>query len=276
MNSVSPRYFATAGIRVIAGREFTAADTAKGERVAILNRAAAEAMFPGENPVGQPFLHSVDDKTPSRIVAVVDDARVDGPIAPVKPELFEPQSQSSWGGDGFFIVRTAGDPGAIFPAVRRIVKELEPSLAIADERSLTELAARFTARQRFYGTVFGIFAAIGLLLASIGIYGLVAYTVVQRRREIAIRSALGANAHQVLARFLRDGLITVGAGVIVGIVAAVLSSRVVQSLLFDVSATDPIAIGGGAIVLLVTGLAATILPALPATSAPIVDVLRSE
>ncbi|HEY4306340.1 MAG TPA: ABC transporter permease [Gemmatimonadaceae bacterium] len=276
VSTVSPDYFATTGIRVLAGREFTVGDSANAERVAILNRSAAEVLYPGEKPLGLLLLHHVGDRTPARIVGIVDDARIDGPLSEVKAEVYEPDRQSSWGGGDFFVVRTNVDPAAVLPAIRRVVKQIAPTVAITDAHPLTELAARFTARQRFYGTVFGIFALIGLVLASIGIYGLVAYTVVQRRREIAIRSALGATAGRVVARFVQDALITIGAGLIVGMAGAVVSSRVVQSLLFDVSATDPIAIGGGALILLAVGLVATLLPAIPATSAPIVDVLRSE
>jgi putative ABC transport system permease protein len=276
VNAVSAGYFGATGIRLIAGRDFVDADSARGARVAILNRSAAALFYPGENPVGRQLLHYLGDKDPSTIVAVADDARLDGPMAAARPEVFEPQGQANWGGAAFFVVRTARDPATVLPAIRRAVKELVPSAAVTDAHPLTDVAARFSVRQRFYSVVFGAFAAIGLVLASIGIYGLVAYAVVQRRREIAIRTALGASAGRVLARFAREGVVTLSVGLGLGILGTVASSRVVRSLLFDVSPTDPLAIGAGAVVLCVIGLAATLMPALSATTTPVVDVLRSD
>jgi predicted permease len=276
VNEVTPGYFGVTGVRLIAGREFTVGDSAPGARVAILNRAAAALFYPGENPVGRPLLHFAGDPRPATIVGVAEDARLDGPLAPVQPELFEPTGQSSWGGSTVFILRTSGDPASLLPAVQRLVKAAAPSAAVADARALTEVAAGFTTRQRFYGAVFGAFAAIALVLASIGIYGLVAYSVVQRRREIAIRTALGATTSRVLGRFLRDGVATIGVGLVAGVLGTIAGSRAVQSLLFDVSPTDAISIGAGAAVLFLTGVVATLVPAVAAARAPVVDVLRSE
>jgi putative ABC transport system permease protein len=276
VNSVSAGYFAAVGIPIVSGREFGPGDVAGGVPVAIINQSAARQIFPGENPVGQHFLHGIHDSLPPTIVGVVADIRTDGPLSEPRPELIEPASQSSWGGTDSYVVRTSLPPAALLAAIRETVRTTAPDLAIADLSPMAELAAAYTARQRFYGSVFGIFALIALSLAAIGVYGLIAYTVIHRRREIAIRSALGAGTWDVLRRFVGQATLLTLIGVAAGAVASLGIARVLRTLLYDVSPTDSATILLAALVLGAIAIGASVIPVLQARRMSLVAALRSE
>ena len=247
-----------------------------GARVAIINQTAARQIYPGENPVGQHFLHGIHDSVPPTIVGIVADVRTNGPLSEPKPELIEPQSQSNWGGTDSYVVRTSLPPAALLPAIREAARATAPDLAVADLTSMADLAAAYTARQRFYGSVFGIFALIALSLAAIGVYGLIAYTVIHRRREIAIRSALGANTWDVLRRFVGQASLLTLIGVILGTAASFAVARLLRTLLYDVSPTDSTTIVLAALVLGAIAIVASIIPVLRARRMSLVAALRSE
>jgi ABC-type antimicrobial peptide transport system permease subunit len=221
-------------------------------------------------------LHRIQDSLPSTIVGVVADVRTDGPLAEPRSELIEPMSQSNWGGTDSYVVRTALPPAALLTAIRETLRGAAPDLAIADLTPLADLAAVYTARQRFYGSVFGIFAFIALSLAAIGVYGLIAYTVIHRRREIAIRSALGAGTWDVLRRFVGQASLLTLIGVVLGAAASLGVARLLRTLLYEVSPTDSATIVLAASVLGTIAIGASVVPVLQARRMSLVAALRSE
>jgi len=262
---VTPDYFKTLGIAVRRGRAFTAADRLGSEPVAVLNETAAARLFPGTDPIGRHAMLGTrlgqgGNSAGGSIVGIVDDVHDHGPAVPVKPTFYVAHGQFPI--DFFSVaVRGRGAPSALVEPLRHIVTELDPDLPMFRVRSMDQIAANAVAQPRLYTVLLGCFAVTALLLVAIGLYGVLAYVVGQRTREIGIRLALGAKRGEVLRMVITQAGKLAITGVAIGLVAAVLASRVLRAQLFEVAPTDTITyvlVGAG---LLVVALIASWIPA---------------
>jgi putative ABC transport system permease protein len=269
--AVSPDYFRTMGIRLIAGRDFTTADTEKAQGVVIINESTARRHWPGQSAVGKHLRLGRDAKAPwLEVVGVVNDVRYREWEA-VRPDLYVPYTQRAQHRSDF-VVKTKRDPAALIAAVQREVLAIDPNQAISNVTTMQALVDRALARSRFNSTILGVLAVCALALAAIGIYGLLSYSVAQRRNEIGIRLALGATPGRIVALVAAGGFRMAAAGAGVGIVAAALLSPLVEAQLYDVTRLDPVSYSGAAIALGICALAACVVPAMRAA---IVDPVRA-
>jgi putative ABC transport system permease protein len=278
--SVSPEYFKTLGITLRQGRAFTAQDRAGAPRVALINQAAAEKFFPGVNPIGKRLRPYIDPQyeTAERsveVVGVVADVRYGRLEEAIEPDIYVSSLQPTDAAQTL-IVRTRTEPAALTAAVRREVLALDRNVPLTAIQTMTERAAEVTSRTRFIAVLLGLFAGLALLLAGIGIYGVMAYSVSARTRELGIRMALGAQTGDVLRLVLREGAALVLAGLLLGLLAAWASLRVLQSQLYDMRTTDPLTFS--VVVLLLAGVAllACYLPARKAMQTDPLAALRRD
>ena len=267
-------YFAALGIRLLQGRAFASTDVAATTPVAIVSREYARRYLHG-NARGRQLIAYFDfsKQVPRTIVGVVDDVRYGALDAPPEPQVYVPEQQMTYPALQI-VVRTAGDPMALLPVVTREVKAINPGLAIATPRTMESVSHDSLASRRFGMTLIGIFAASALVLAMVGLYGVVALGVSERRREIGVRMALGAAPAHVLRLVLKEGVTLAGIGLVAGIAGALAASRVVAAMLYGVSTTNAAAyIATGLVVFTVAG-AATWLPARRAMRVDPVTALR--
>jgi predicted permease len=277
---VSPEYFAALGIPVRRGRTFDeremrAFDGSGGELMQlsmVINEAAARRHFPGEDAVGQ---HVLLGNTPIEIIGVVGDVRHAGLHAPPPAAAYMPidlMPRLSLR----LLVQVQGDPRRLIGPVRDAIRELEPGQPIAEIVPLADTISRAAARERFLTTLLGGFAALALLLAALGIYGVVAYSVTQRLNEIGIRMALGADRTRVVRMVITQSAVWWGLGLIGGIAAAFVASRLLQGLVYGVSVTDPLTFAGVALLLCAAALLASALPAWRASRVEPTRAFRSQ
>ncbi len=253
--AITPGFFPALGIPVLAGRNLTAADAAGRELVAVVNQAFAKRYFPKESPLGRrihvglPEVPDLADPAPRTIVGVVRDVRELGLDEKPPALLYVPLGQMPQGIAAKLVellplavvAKTAGAPGALAPAVERAIWEVDPEQPVADVETMDAIVARSLGLQRFEAVLLGFLALAALVLAAVGIYGVLSYLVTQRTREIGIRMALGATAGYVQRLVLSSGLLAVGVGVALGLGGALALTHLLGSLLVNVSARDPIA-----------------------------------
>jgi putative ABC transport system permease protein len=275
---ISAEYQPVMRVKLLAGRLFGPGDTRGSPNVVLINASLAKHYFANREPLGAriafdrvPDAHS----TWRTIVGVVGDERQEGPGAPSRDEVFAPFAQDLERGGASVIVRASGDPMALAPAIRSAVREMDPNLAITELRTMDTVAAKAVAQQRFLATMLLVFAGVGLLLSVVGVYGVMAQLAADRAREMGIRVALGARAGQVQWLVVRRGLRLVAIGVGVGLAAAVLATRAVSALLYGVGALDPLTFTLVPVLLVITALVATWLPARRASRADPVGVMRN-
>jgi putative ABC transport system permease protein len=276
---VSSDYFPAAGIPLHAGRLFKPGEK---ELVAVVSESAARRVWPGENPIGQTVRHWVD---PTKnhwftVIGVVGDVRSDGLVQAPDPPIYLPYWQMGWqnGGDGelVLVVRTAIQPDTIIGAIREQVWNIDRDVPVPELRTMTRMVSDFAAPRRFQTVMVAAFALIALLLASIGIYGVVAYTVTQRRAEIGVRLALGANQRDIKSLTLRQSMKPVAVGLGVGLIAATILGRLIASLLFEVRAVDPLTFAAAPILLSLVAALACYIPARQAARIDPMMALRYE
>jgi putative ABC transport system permease protein len=246
--------------------------------VAVVSETFARRYWAGRSPLGARItLGNPLDSTSTwmTVVGVVGDVRQEGPAAPAYPQLYLPLAQAP-GRSMVIALRTAGDPSALTPGVKRAVASLDPGLALGRVATMEERLSGVMARPRVNAALLGGFAATALVLAALGIYGVIAYGVSQRTRELGIRMALGARSDDVLRLVLRQGLTPVAAGLALGLTAAAAASRALRGLLYGVAATDLATYGVVAAFLAAVALVASYLPARRAASADPVIALRAE
>ena len=255
--SVTPDYFRSIGAPLHRGRLFSDRDQSDAPLVSLINEAGVRRWFANEDPIGRRVTLSgrVYD-----VVGIVGDVLQRNPGEPVAPQLFMPYAQRSTR-TVRIVVRTAGDPIALAPAIRREIRGLDPNLAITEFTPLEQLVARSVARPRFYTALLALFAGVALALAATGIFGVMSYAVAQRAREISIRMALGAHVADVLRMVVGRALALAGVGLAIGIGAALALGRVIRQQLFGVPLLDPVTLGTVVLVLIVSAIVASLVPA---------------
>jgi putative ABC transport system permease protein len=275
---IGPEFFATLDIPVLAGRAFSRLDRIGSQPVVIVSRALARRIWPGENPLGKriTFNNSTDPKAVwLSVVGVVGDTRVAALGREPKPQAYLPVLQQPLA-DAVLVVRAARAPATLVAPVRRVVQGLDHDLPLDQVQTLETVVAASLSSNRVKTVLIGVFGALALVLAAVGIYGLVSYTVAQRTHEIGIRVALGAGSRAVQAMVIRQGMTLVAAGLAVGLVVSWAASRLVAAQLYEVSATDPLTFAGVPLLLAAVALAANWLPARRATRVDPLEALRSE
>ena len=273
-HDIAPDYFKTWGVPLLAGREFNEHDTADGQKVCLISQAGAKKVYPNENPIGKTLLAS-SFAVPYEIVGIVGDVRSIRVNDAPGMEFYIPWAQENFP----FVnitVRSNLKVDAVTKLVQTALTKVNPGLAIAVPQSMDAVVAQALGQARLMTWLLGIFAGVALLLASIGIYGAVAYTVEQRTGEIGVRMALGAQTRDVLRLIVNQGMKPVVIGLVIGILAAVALGRLIASQLFEVSANNPALLGGATILLAATALFACLLPARRASMVDPVQALRTE
>ena len=271
---VSPNYFPTMSIPIYLGRDFTRQDSASSPKVAIVNQSLARQHFGNKSAIGAHVV-SKDGGT-YEIVGVVGDAKYLELRETVPPTLYFHAFQQESVVSGQFAIRTAGRPSSIATTARETIREIAPSIPVTSIRSLREQVDASIARERMLGALSGFFAGLGLLLATVGLYGVMAYSVSRRTSEIGIRIALGAKQSQIRGMVIREALTLTGGGIAAGMIAALLVSRAIASLLFGLTPNDPVTIWGVVVIMVLTGLAAAYLPSRRAAQLDPAVALRNE
>ncbi len=273
--AVTPGYFHAMGISLKRGRLFNERDNAKSPRVAIINEALAKQFFPNEDPIGKQINVTNGPDTFRQIVGIVGDIKQYGVDKDTTSQTYEPYAQHPFNSLNV-VLRTTGSPAALTGALRPAVYSVDKDQPIGKIQPLEEIVAETIAKQRFAMTLVAVFSLVALVIASVGIYGVMSYSVVQRRGEIGIRMALGAQSRDVLRLILGGGGKLVGLGLLLGLIATLIASRAMGSILYQTSAFDPLTLG--AITLLLAGVAlfACLLPAQRATRVNPIEALRSE
>lgn len=271
-----PDLFRTLGIPVIRGRAFLASDDEHAAPVVVVSRAIAEELWPGENPIGKRVGQLIGGSMTWRtVVGEVGDAHLRA-LRVATPTVYFPWEQIGPGWSATVAVRTSADFSTVLPMLRRAMARVDPRLTIWDAHSLDDLLGTELATPRLSSFLLGAFALVALLLAAIGLYGVMAFTVREETREIGLRMALGAGPERVRRDVLGRALSVIALGAAVGLVGALISSRVLVGLLFQVQPADPVALGAACLLLSVVGLAAAYLPARRATRVDPAIALRSE
>lgn len=271
---ITPGYFRTVGLPLREGRLLEERDGTAAPPVLLVNEAAAARFFPNTGPLGARIRFWGSERT---VVGVVANERIHGLAAPVPPCVYLPLAQApSFNGAGVLLLRTSGDPRALASSVRAMVRKVDPQLAIFGVEPLSETLARSISTRRFTMLIVGLFALVALALAAIGIHGVLGYAVALRTREIGLRMALGADAATVIALILREGVALALAGLALGLAGALALSRVLNTLLFGVSPTDPPTFVAIALFLLLVAVAASGIPAWRAARIDPVEALRAE
>jgi putative ABC transport system permease protein len=275
--AVSPGYFATLGIPLVRGRLITADDRDGTLRVAVVSQTFVRQFLPDRDPIGRQFART-GRASPMTIVGVVGEVRRDGKSAPLVPQVYLPAAQT----DLYPVrltalaVRAAGDPHALVPGIQRAVWTVDPDQPITSVQTLDEVLSLASAQRRFNTTLLASFAALALALALIGVYGVVAYSVAQRTREIGIRVALGATRRDVVSLVVTSGLTWTVVGIAIGLAGALAATRLMTGLLFGVTAEDPATFATIAAVMAGVAVSASYLPARRAASIDPASALRTE
>jgi len=280
VSTATPEYFATMGIPLLRGRVFDGRDRFGAPPVAVINETLRHQYFPDRDPVGRRVTvgEAPDEHTPPaviEIVGVVGDVRHTGLDAPPRPEMFFAQGQSGNGSMTYF-VRAAGDPAALIAAAQQVVWDEAPLQTFYQTGTLDALVRATLTGRRFTLLLIAVFAAIALLMAAVGIYGVISFTVTQRTHEVGIRMALGADRRAVTRMILGQGLGLAAAGVLIGLLIAALATPLMRDLLFGVSPRDGVAFAAGVAALLGAAALASWLPTRRATRISPVEALRHE
>jgi predicted permease len=286
-NVVGIQFFSTLKIPILAGRAFGPQDTANSPKVAVINESLARTRFPGQNPVGKRFVtdpHDADGSGGPRlqgqssieIVGICGDTRYTDMRSEPPPQFFLPYVQQPSVGGMTYEFRTAMEPGEIIPALRQVVRQVDPDLAMLRVRTQDQQIQATLQEESTFVTLTSGFGLLALVLASVGIYGIMAYSVANRRNEIGIRLALGAQPGQVRAMILRESTWLAAAGIVTGMAAALSLTRLVKSMLYGIEPYDPSTLTAGVLILLAVALAAGWIPARRAAGVQPMEALRHE
>src|SRR6266481_5388619 len=273
IHAINPGYFQAMGIPLLRGREFSASDNANSTPVLVINQKLAETLWPGQDPLGKHF--NLLDNKQSEVVGVVGNVMHNGLGQSVSLESYHAFPQNPWSYIGL-AVRTHGDPGAVYGAVRSLVAQIDPELPVHDMRPMEQVMAETMASRRLMLWLVGAFAALALVLASVGIYGVMSYAVTERLHEIGVRMALGAQRRDVLRLVVGHGMRLAAIGLLLGSVTAFFAARAMTTLLFGIRPSDPLTYIGITVVLALAALAACYIPARRATAVDPMVALRYE
>ena len=282
--AVTPAYFEVLGIRLVDGRLFTESDRQGSELVAVINETAARTFWPGANPIGSCVKVGADSMPCTTVIGIVTNARRQQLIEEPVSMIYRPLDQldpsvykTSVTFFGFsFIARTSRKPSTVAEPLRRLIQSVGPNIPYATVRPLSDRLGRQTRSWTLGATMFSIFGTLALILAAIGLYSVVSFTVAQRLHEFGVRVALGATSRSLLRHTIVRGVIPVAAGVVAGIVITLAASRLLEGLLFEVSPRDPVVLMGGSALLLAVAMLASLAPALRATRVDPMLALRSD
>ncbi len=272
---ISPNFFEVMGIPLLAGRGFDDRDSSTSPKVVVINEAAAKKYFPTESAIGRKFGSSIEKSTDFEVVGLLRDAKYDSVREPAPPTMYVPYTQTRLGGS-VFEVRTAGVPSSVTSGVREAVRQIDPNLPVTDVSTQIEQVEQRFQQERLFAQAYALFGALALVVASVGLFGLMSYSVARRTNEIGIRMALGAEARAVLRLVMRESMILVGIGVVVGLAIALASGRFVATLLFGLPPTDPMSIALASGVMILVSAVAGYLPARRASRVDPMVALRYE
>jgi predicted permease len=277
---VGNHYFETIGIRVIEGRGLDERDTAGGPLTAVINQTMARVYYGNQSPIGRSINPEGGSKQPESyrtIVGVVEDVKNAALDKPAGTEAFFPGLQRNFAGRTIYVVaRTGGDPKRLLGGIRAVVRQLDPALPLTQVRTMEEVLASAKSRPRLLTTLLGLFSATALVLAMVGLYGVISYSVTRRTTEFGIRMAMGASAGDLLGLVLGQGLRLALAGVAAGAIGSLALTRLIRGLLFGVSAFDPMTFAAMAGVLIAVTLLACVVPAKRASKVDPLVALRYE
>jgi predicted permease len=261
LNVATPGYFDAMRIPIQRGREFTDADRQGAPLVAIVNETLARAAFPDQDPIGRTIQSGLDTPDPMTIVGIAADVRTDGPAFPSQPEIYMPNAQHTGPGNTMTIVVRAAvsNPMTLTETIRRVIQSRNPDVPVLAS-TMEGTLERATATPRFRTYLLAVFAAVALLLAAAGIYGVLAYTVSQRTPEIGVRVALGASRRAVLRSVVGQGAVSVGAGLGLGVLLALMAGRLLRGLLFGVEPSDPFVLSAVVSIIAAVALVACVVP----------------
>jgi predicted permease len=275
-NVVGPGFFATVGLPIVMGRPIGPEDTAKSPDVAVINETMAHWFFPNESPIGQHFRLGGDEKNNQiQIVGVAKDAKYESLQEKPEPVAYYPYTQNT-GYYGNFQVRYSGDSRALIPAIRRVFAEADRNLPITDIRTMAKQVDDTLVQQKLTARLSTFFGLLALLLASIGIYGVLSYAVAQRTSEVGLRMALGARPGSVMWMVMRDVLMLVAAGLVIGVPVALALERKASSMLFGLGNVDAASLAAATSILAVVAGVAAYLPARRASQVDPMTALRYE
>jgi predicted permease len=257
---VSPNFFEMMEMPLLLGRGITDRDRDGAPKVVVINDTAAKKYFPGENPIGRRFGSSVETAGNLEVVGVLRDAKYSSVREPPPPTMYVPFMQYG-GGTAAFAIRTASDPADVMGGIREAVRQIDENLPLMDVTTQADQVERRISQEKMFAQAYAIFGSLALLLAAIGLFGLMSYAVARRTNEIGIRMALGAQRSQVLGLVMRESMVLVAVGIVLGVGIALAAGRYVRSLLFGMEPTDVATIGTAVLVMVVVSSVAGFLPA---------------
>jgi putative ABC transport system permease protein len=275
LRAVTPDYFTLLGLAISDGRDFRSTDARQAPSVAVVNQALADRYFSKVNPIGKKLWFDGRQKPSTEIVGVVTNGRTDDLTLAAEPEIY----LSLWQASAFskhLVVRTAGDPRSVVAAVQRELRSIDPTVAVENVRTLEEIRGDSLASRTFAMQLLAGFAVVGSVLTLVGIYGILSLSVAARRREIAIRTAVGANPGEIHKLIFGEGFKLIAGGVLAGIAAAIVLSRVLRSFLFEVEPTDPVTFIGVGLLFTIVALSACWAPTRRAAKVDALEALRYE
>ncbi|KPJ93436.1 MAG: hypothetical protein AMS18_05750, partial [Gemmatimonas sp. SG8_17] len=269
-------YHRALGVPLLAGRYFGPEDGEDAPLTVIINEWAAQHFWPDETPIGRTISMPWGDTLVAQVVGVVGDVRHDGPSATVRSQLYWEHRQFQPWNQMTIFARSETDPTSLASSIRRMVAEVDPNVPLYNVRTVDSYLGENLAQARLSMSALGLFSLIALLLASVGIYGVISYAVSERTRDIGIRMALGASAKAVTGQVVRSGAKLIGLAVLIGLAASLALSRLLQSMVFEVSTSDPTTIVAVSLILMAVAVAACYLPARRAGKVDVVKALRRE
>jgi predicted permease len=281
-NVIGNNFFATLGIPIVAGRSFGSQDTATSLKVGIINQSLARKAFPNQNPLGKRFATSERQndghygKEWIEIVGICMDTRYANLRTEPPPQYFLPYLQEREVGGMAYEIRTRMKPEALVPALRHVAQQIAPDLPLSKVRTQEQQIDAATQQERVFVTLTSGFGLLALALAAVGVYGIMAYSVAQRTNEIGIRLAVGALPRQIQGMILQESTWVTATGILAGVAAALLLSRLVKSMLYGIQPYDPMTMAGGVLILLTVALAASWIPARRAAAVQPMEALRHE
>jgi len=277
VNRVGAHFFETFGIPLVAGRGFNASDTQNSPKVAVVNESAAKTFYPNVNPVFRTFETGGHHPYTIQIVGVCKDAKYYRIRKNVEPTYYTPYLQLDDGmHDATFAIQSKLDGQSLLPSLRDAMRQIDPNLPMLEVRTQDEQVAASVRQERIFATLTSAFGVLALVLACVGIYGIMAYSVANRRNEIGIRLALGAQPGQVRRMVLRESTWLTAAGITIGLSAALCLTRLVKSMLYGIQPYDPATLAAGVLILLAVALAASWIPARRAAGVQPMEALRHE